>query len=47
MVIGELMIPVMNAALVTSLPPGGYTVQVSGVAGAVGEALIEVFEVQP
>ena len=36
-----------DAATVLSLPPGGYTVQVSGVAGAVGEALIEVFEVQP
>ena len=34
-----------DAALVTSLAPGGYTVQVSGVNGAVGEALVEIYEV--
>jgi sugar lactone lactonase YvrE len=33
-----------DAALVTSLPPGSYTVQVSGVGGGTGEALIEIYE---
>jgi hypothetical protein len=36
-----------DAALVISLPPGGYTVQLSGVGGGTGEGLIEVYEVQP
>lgn len=36
-----------DAALVISLPPGGYTVQLSGVANGTGEGLIEVYEVQP
>ena len=34
-----------DAALLITLPPGGYTAQVSGVAGTTGEALIEVYEV--
>jgi hypothetical protein len=34
-----------DAALLTSLPPGGYTVQVSGVNGGTGEALVEIYEV--
>lgn len=34
-----------DAALLLTLPPGGYTVQVSGVGGASGEALIELYEV--
>ena len=29
----------------TSLAPGSYTVQVSGVGGGTGEALIEIYEV--
>ena len=33
------------AALVTSLTPGSYTVQVSGVNGATGEALVEIYEI--
>jgi hypothetical protein len=33
-----------DAALVTSLAPGSYTVQVSGVANGVGEALVEIYE---
>ncbi|MBL9201749.1 MAG: hypothetical protein JNL39_14660, partial [Opitutaceae bacterium] len=33
-----------DAALVISLPPGGYTVQVSGADGGTGEALIELYE---
>ena len=33
-----------DAALTISLPPGGYTVQVSGADGGTGEALIEVYE---
>jgi hypothetical protein len=34
-----------DAALVTSLTPGSYTVQVSGVNGGTGEALVEIYEV--
>lgn len=34
-----------DAALVTLLTPGAYTVQVSGVNNAVGEALVEIYEV--
>jgi uncharacterized delta-60 repeat protein len=34
-----------DAALLVTLPPGGYTVQVSGVADATGNALVEVYEV--
>jgi hypothetical protein len=34
-----------DAALVTALTPGSYTVQVSGVSGVTGEALVEIYEV--
>lgn len=34
-----------DAALITALTPGSYTVQVSGVNGATGEALVEIYEV--
>jgi hypothetical protein len=34
-----------DAVLLVTLAPGGYTVQVSGVGGAVGDALIELYEV--
>ena len=34
-----------DAALVTSLAPGSYTVQVSGVNEGTGEALVEIYEV--
>jgi hypothetical protein len=34
-----------DAALVTSLTPGSYTVQVSGVNNGTGEALVEIYEV--
>jgi hypothetical protein len=33
-----------DAALVTSLTPASYTVQVSGVGGGTGEALVEIYE---
>jgi hypothetical protein len=33
-----------DAALTVSLPAGGYTVQVSGATGGVGEAIIEIYE---
>ena len=33
-----------DAALSTLLPPGGYTVQVSGTLGGTGEALVEVYD---
>jgi hypothetical protein len=35
-----------DAALLASLPPGGYTVQVTGVANAAGNVLVEVYEVK-
>jgi hypothetical protein len=35
-----------DAAVVTTLVPGAYTVQVSGVGGTTGVALVEVYEVQ-
>jgi len=34
-----------DAALLTTLAPGGYSVQVLGTAGATGSALVEVYEV--
>jgi outer membrane protein assembly factor BamB len=34
-----------DAALLTTLPPGGYSVQVTGVANTTGAALVEVYEV--
>ena len=34
----------LDAALLVTLPPGTYTVQVSGVNGTTGVALIEVYE---
>ena len=34
-----------DAALLTSLAPGSYTVQVSGADGGTGEGLIEIYEV--
>lgn len=36
----------LDAALLATLEPGDYTVQVSGVAGATGVALVEVYEVR-
>ena len=33
-----------DAAIVTSLPAGAYTVALSGVAGGTGEGLIEIYE---
>ncbi|MEY4688588.1 MAG: hypothetical protein RIR76_2611 [Verrucomicrobiota bacterium] len=35
----------LDAALVLSLPAGGYTIQVSGADGGTGSAIIEVYEV--
>jgi hypothetical protein len=34
-----------DAAILVSLPAGGYTVQVSGLNNGTGEAIIEVYEV--
>jgi sugar lactone lactonase YvrE len=34
----------LDAALVTTLPPGGYSAQVSGVGNTTGEALLEIYE---
>lgn len=36
-----------DAALLLDLPPGNYTVQVSGAGGATGVALVEVYEATP
>jgi hypothetical protein len=33
-----------DAALVLTVPPGGYTIQVSGVDGSAGVVLVEVYE---
>ena len=33
-----------DAAITVSLPAGGYTVQVSGADGGVGEAIVEIYE---
>jgi hypothetical protein len=35
-----------DSALLLTLPPGGYTAQVSGASGDTGVALVEVYEVQ-
>ncbi len=37
----------LDAALLITLPPGGYTAQVSGVNGTTGVALVEIYEVNP
>jgi Immunoglobulin I-set domain len=43
---GAFTLPVdLDAAVVVTLPAGAYTVQVSGVGGATGVALVEVYEV--
>lgn len=34
-----------DAALLITLPPGGYTAQISGADGGTGEALVEIYEV--
>ncbi len=36
-----------DAAVVVRLPPGGYTVVVSGVGGTTGTALVEVYDLDP
>ncbi len=36
-----------DAALLVTLQPGGYTVQVSGADGGTGEAIVEIYEVTP
>ena len=34
-----------DSALLVTLPPGGYTAQISGADGGTGEALVEIYEV--
>ena len=34
-----------GAALLTTLPPGSYSVQVKSADGGTGEALVEIYEV--
>lgn len=41
----DLTLGSRDAALLITLPPGGYTAQISGVAGGTGEAIVEVYEV--
>jgi len=41
----QLNVASKDAALLIALPPGGYTVQVSGVGGTIGDSLIEIYEV--
>jgi hypothetical protein len=36
-----------DAAVLVRLPPGAYTVVVSGVANATGTALVEVYDLDP
>ena len=36
-----------DAAVIVRLPPGGYTVVVSGVAGTTGTALVEIYDLDP
>ena len=36
-----------DAAVLVRLPPGGYTVVVSGVGGTTGTALVEVYDLDP
>ena len=36
-----------DAAVLIRLPPGGYTVNVSGTGGGTGTALIEVYDLDP
>ena len=36
-----------DAAIVLTLPPGGYTVVTSGVANTTGTALVEVYDLDP
>jgi hypothetical protein len=36
-----------DAALLVRLPPGGYTVVVSGVGGSTGTALVEIYDLDP
>jgi hypothetical protein len=36
-----------DSSLLLDLPPGGYTVQVSGVGGTTGNGMVEVYEVPP
>lgn len=45
--VGAFPIPTASkdAALLATLTPGGYSVQVSGVGGATGLIIVEVYEV--
>ncbi len=36
-----------DAALIVSLPPGGYTVGVTGAGGATGNVLVEIYDLDP
>jgi hypothetical protein len=38
-------LPTKDSAILVTLPPGGYTAQVSGASGDTGVALVEVYEV--
>ena len=36
-----------DAAAIVRLPPGGYTVQATGVGGTAGNVLVEVYDKDP
>lgn len=36
-----------DAAVITDLPPGSYSIQVSGVGGTSGNALVEIYDITP
>jgi hypothetical protein len=47
--VGAFVLPAnsRDAAVIVQLPPGAYTVVVSGVGGATGQALVEIYDLDP
>jgi hypothetical protein len=41
-----MMYPLGDSALLVTLPPGAYTVNVAGAAGTTGEGLVEIYEIK-
>jgi hypothetical protein len=41
-----MMFPTGDSALLVTLAPGAYTVNVTGVAGTTGQGLVEIYEVK-
>ena len=42
-----LLLGSKDAAAIVRLPPGGYTVQATGVGGTTGNVLVEVYDMDP